>query len=134
MFCGVGPLAVKAAVKMPKLKVLANDLNPVAYEYLDKNIKLNKLGNRVIPFNLDARAYLRMLVNKEDRSEDKLRVPRDFLKFHHCMMNLPMDAVEFLDCFIGSFNKVDEDIWRNDETGKIELPMIHVYGFTYEAT
>ena len=134
MFCGVGPLAVKAAVKMPKLKVLANDLNPVAYEYLDKNIKLNKLGNRVIPFNLDARAYLRMLVNKEDRSEDKLRVPRDFLKFHHCMMNLPMDAVEFLDCFIGSFNKVDEEIWRNEETGKIELPMIHVYGFTYEAS
>ena len=49
-------------------------------------------------------------------------------------MNLPMDAVEFLDCFIGSFNKVDEEIWRNDETGKIELPMIHVYGFTYEAS
>ena len=72
-------MAVKAAVKMPKLKVLANDLNPIAYEYLDKNIKLNKLGNRVIPFNLDARAYLRMLVNKEDRSEDKLRVPREFL-------------------------------------------------------
>lgn len=43
MFCGVGPLAVKAAVKKPKLKVLANDLNPIAYEYLEKNIKLNKL-------------------------------------------------------------------------------------------
>ena len=43
MFCGVGPLSVKAAVKRPKLRVLANDLNPIAYEYLDKNIKLNKL-------------------------------------------------------------------------------------------
>lgn len=43
MFCGVGPLAVKAAVKKPKMKVLANDLNPVAHEYLTKNIKLNKL-------------------------------------------------------------------------------------------
>lgn len=43
MFCGVGPLAVKAAVKRPKIKVLANDLNPIAFEYLDKNIKLNKL-------------------------------------------------------------------------------------------
>ena len=66
MFCGVGPLAVKAAVKMPKLKVLANDLNPVAVEYLDKNIKLNKLSERVIPFNMDARVYLRMLVDKDD--------------------------------------------------------------------
>jgi tRNA (guanine37-N1)-methyltransferase len=28
MFCGVGPLAVKAAVKKPLVKVLANDLNP----------------------------------------------------------------------------------------------------------
>ena len=66
MFCGVGPLAVKAAVKIPKLKVLANDLNPIAFEYLEKNIKLNKLQGRVRPFNMDAREYLRMLVDKTD--------------------------------------------------------------------
>ena len=71
MFCGVGPLSVKAAVKRPKLKVLANDLNPIAYEYLDKNIKLNKLQNRVIPFNMDAREYLRMLVDKDDNRREK---------------------------------------------------------------
>ena len=28
MMCGIGPLAVKAAVKRPKLKVVCNDLNP----------------------------------------------------------------------------------------------------------
>ena len=66
MFCGVGPLAVKAAVKIPKLKVLANDLNPIAFEYLEKNIRLNKLQGRVRPFNMDAREYLRMLVDKTD--------------------------------------------------------------------
>ncbi len=49
-------------------------------------------------------------------------------------MNLPMDAVEFLDCFIGSFTNADETIWKNKETGKIDLPMIHVYGFTNEPT
>ena len=43
MFCGVGPLAVKAAVKKPTLKVLANDLNPEGYEYLKMNVKLNKV-------------------------------------------------------------------------------------------
>jgi tRNA (guanine37-N1)-methyltransferase len=37
MFCGIGPLAVKAAVKK-KIKVIANDLNPACYEYLQKNI------------------------------------------------------------------------------------------------
>ncbi len=43
MFCGVGPLAVKAAVKRPLLKVLANDLNPDGVEFLKRNIQLNKV-------------------------------------------------------------------------------------------
>ena len=111
MFCGVGPLAVRAAAKRTKLKVLANDLNPEGVGYLKKNIKLNKLGQRVIPFNMDARKFLRMLVNNEDQSEQKKAVPKEFLKFHHCYMNLPMDAVEFLDCFIGAFKKADKSIW-----------------------
>jgi tRNA (guanine37-N1)-methyltransferase len=33
MFCGIGPLAVKAAVRQ-KIKVIANDLNPACYDYL----------------------------------------------------------------------------------------------------
>jgi tRNA (guanine37-N1)-methyltransferase len=33
MFCGIGPLAVKSAVKR-QMKVLANDLNPACFEYL----------------------------------------------------------------------------------------------------
>ncbi len=42
MFCGIGPLAVKAAVKK-RIKVLANDLNPMGFEFLKKNIDLNKV-------------------------------------------------------------------------------------------
>ena len=75
MFCGVGPLAVRVAAKQPKTRVLANDLNPVGVEYLKKNIKLNKCGDRVIPFNMDAKKFLRMLVDSEDQSEEKKRVP-----------------------------------------------------------
>ena len=41
-FCGVGPLALRACKK--GVKVYANDLNPDAYEYLNNNIKLNKLN------------------------------------------------------------------------------------------
>jgi len=33
MFCGIGPLAIKAAVKK-RVKVLANDLNPESVHYL----------------------------------------------------------------------------------------------------
>ena len=62
---------------------------------------------------------------------EKATVPRDFLKFDHCLMNLPMDAVEFLDCFKGAFNRVDDNIWKKSD-GRYDLPMIHVYGFTNE--
>ena len=132
MFCGVGPLSVKAAVKRPKLKVLANDLNPEGFEYLKKNIKLNKIDKRVLPFNMDARQFLRMLVDKDDQSEAKLKVPKDFLRIDHCFMNLPVDAVEFLDCFIGIFSKADKSIWLRPGETEIILPLIHVYGFTFE--
>ena len=133
MFCGVGPQAVKAAVKRPKLRVLANDLNPVGVEYLRKNIKLNKIQKRVLPFNMDAREFLKMLANgdPETQSEAKKQIPQEFLKFDHCFMNLPVDAVEFLDCFIGAFKNCDRKIWEKSD-GTLDLPLIHVYGFTYE--
>ena len=131
MFCGVGPLAVKAAVKRTKLKVLANDLNPEGVEYLKKNIKLNKVGNRVLPFNMDAREFVKMLVDTKIDTEEKRAIPKEFLRFDHCFMNLPMDAVEFLDAFIGLYNNCDPEVWKVD--GKAQLPLIHVYGFTQEA-
>jgi tRNA (guanine37-N1)-methyltransferase len=37
MFCGIGPLAVKAAAKK-QIKVIANDLNPDCFKYLKENI------------------------------------------------------------------------------------------------
>ena len=43
MFCGIGPLAVKAAVKR-QVKVIANDLNPEGFHYLKENIKINKVN------------------------------------------------------------------------------------------
>jgi hypothetical protein len=46
-------------------------------------------------------------------------------------MNLPVDAVEFLDVFIGLFKDVNPKIWGDSVTGEIKLPMIHVYGFTF---
>jgi len=64
MFCGVGPLAVKAAVKRLGLRVLANDLNPDGVEFLRANIALNKVDKRVKAFNMDARAFVKMLVNR----------------------------------------------------------------------
>lgn len=114
MFCGIGPLAVKAAVKK-KIKVIANDLNPVGVEYLKKNIQLNKVDKLVIPFNMDAREFVKMVVEKSN-DPAQTEIPETFLKFNHCYMNLPVDAVEFLDAFIGLFERANPKIWSSNGT------------------
>ena len=63
MFCGIGPFAIKAAKKLNCI-VLANDLNPKCYEYLNKNIKKNKVTKNVYGFNCDARAFIKHLASK----------------------------------------------------------------------
>lgn len=45
MFSGVGPIAISAARKVKY--VYANDLNPTAVEYLERNIVLNKLERKI---------------------------------------------------------------------------------------
>ena len=65
MFCGIGPLAVRAAVKK-KVKVIANDLNPECFKYLKINMELNKVQKLVVPYNMDAREFIRMVVKKSN--------------------------------------------------------------------
>lgn len=45
MFSGVGPLAISAAKKVKY--VYANDINPNAVEYLERNMVLNKLERKI---------------------------------------------------------------------------------------
>lgn len=135
MMCGIGPLAVKAAVKRKKLNVICNDLNPEGFEYCKQNIKLNKVEKRVHPYNMCAREFVRMVVAQSNETdEEKLTVPKECLRFDHCYMNLPMDAVEFLDAFVGLFRNANPDVWFEDPTDSktLRLPMVHVNGFTSE--
>lgn len=81
---------------------------------------------------MDARAFVRMLVDRESVDLQKNSIPKEMLRFDHCFMNLPVDAVEFLDVFIGLFNKADPLIWFREGDKEITLPLIHVYGFTFE--
>ena len=66
--------------------------------------------------------------------QTKLLIPKNSLKFDHCYMNLPVDAVEFLDVFVGLFKKANPNVWYTDskDSKTLQLPMIHVYGFTQE--
>lgn len=56
MMCGVGPLAVRAA--KAGVFVLANDLNPECFKYLQFNIKKNKMQFMVQAYNQCAREFL----------------------------------------------------------------------------
>lgn len=115
LFCGVGPLAVRAA--RIGMHVIANDLNPDCYLYLEKNAKLNRVEDRMLCFNGCAREVVRKWF--DETYVNSLAQP--FRRFHHVYMNLPVDAVEFLDVFKGFLVRSN---WKEEE-----LPMIHVNGF-----
>lgn len=61
VFAGVGPIALAAAKKVKR--VYANDLNPQAVEYMERNCVLNKLERKVqVCFNLRAATVLDKVV------------------------------------------------------------------------
>lgn len=106
MFAGVGPFALPAA-KQIGCVTYANDLNPNSYKSLVHNIKLNKIKpGLVYPYNMDGRAFVRHLV-------------KEHIKFTRVVMNLPGEAVEFLDVF----GDLIREGWR-------ETPLIHCYSFS----
>ncbi|KAJ0983591.1 hypothetical protein J5N97_011846 [Dioscorea zingiberensis] len=99
VFSGVGPIAISAAKKVKH--VYANDLNPIAVDYLERNVVLSKLERKVQHCFTGQRCY----------------------PVTQAVMNLPNDAVEFLDVFRGIFgSKLKAD--------NCPLPKIHVYGFS----
>ncbi|PIA38470.1 hypothetical protein AQUCO_02800291v1 [Aquilegia coerulea] len=110
VFSGVGPLAIAAAKKVKH--VYANDLNPSAMEYLERNCVLNKLERKITVYNMDGRRFIDAIFTSQ-----KTRC------ITQVVMNLPNDAAEFLDAFRGIFKN------RPRATG-IPMPMINVYGFS----
>ncbi|XP_004525723.1 tRNA (guanine(37)-N1)-methyltransferase [Ceratitis capitata] len=122
VFAGVGPFSVPAAHK--KCWVLANDLNPESYKWLQHNGKRKKCLAHMKTFNKDGRAFL-----LEDVKPDLLkRWKEDNTKNYqiHITMNLPAMAVEFLDVFRGFLN-ADEAKELLNQT--LNYPTVHVYSF-----
>ncbi|KAG9452806.1 hypothetical protein H6P81_005710 [Aristolochia fimbriata] len=107
VFSGVGPIALSAAKKVKY--VYANDLNPSAVEYLERNVVRNKLDRKIQVFNMDGRRFIKAVLPNQ-RTEPITQV----------VMNLPNDAAEYLDAFRGVLKKKQKAI----------LPNIHVYGFS----
>lgn len=64
MFAGIGPFAIPAAQK--GCIVYANDLNPDSIRYLKINAEINKVGDHVHAYNLDAREFVSQLMAVPD--------------------------------------------------------------------
>jgi len=156
VMAGVGPFAVPAGKR--KCFVYANDLNPESFNCLVANIKTNKVGDFVRPFNADGHAFIRSsaadLLNtphsipiypktkKPSRTDPKpveaptplktLVQPRTFA---HYVMNLPASAITFLPSFVGLYTRIPD--LPASEIRKLftphtdtQLPMIHVHCFS----
>jgi tRNA (guanine37-N1)-methyltransferase len=81
LFAGVGPFSVLIAKKNADAKVYAVDINPKAIEFLKRNIRLNRVENKVIPIQGDAKQVV----------ENRLLGVAD-----RVIMNLPEKAAEFI--------------------------------------
>ena len=123
IMAGVGPFAVPLAMHYEANIVLhANDLNPESYTALVKNSKVNRIQHgRLMAYNMDAREFIVGLVGKN-------------IRFQEAIMNLPANATDFLDVFIGLETRYNRD--RDPPLGtqdEFSLPRIHVYGFSTAA-
>lgn len=82
MFAGIGAYGIIIAKKQPKVeKIISVEINPSAYEYMKENIRINKLGHKIVPVFGDVKEKCKDWYGKCDR----------------VIMPLPHDAWKFLD-------------------------------------
>jgi len=82
MFAGIGPYSVIIAKKQSKInKIVSIEINPIAFEYMKENIRLNRLGEKIIPILGDVKEKCKDWIGKCDR----------------VIMPLPKDAWNFFD-------------------------------------
>jgi len=68
LFAGVGCYSIVIAKQSGAAKIYSIDKNPVAIEYTKENIRINKVGDRVVPILGDARDVVeKQLAGKSDR-------------------------------------------------------------------
>lgn len=123
VFAGVGPFSLPCARK--GVTVLANDLNPESFKWLNENVKLNSSKKYpckgIQTFNMDGRDFIKQIISEDlkDRNGFKGKI--------HIVMNLPGLAIEFLDAFVELYN--DSEFPEN-----IPEPTVHCYTFSKAET
>ncbi|MEM5815080.1 MAG: class I SAM-dependent methyltransferase family protein [Candidatus Aenigmatarchaeota archaeon] len=82
MFSGIAPYPIQIAKKQPNVKkIVCIEINPIAVNYARKNIRINKVENKIEIIEGDAKDIRKELIEKFDR----------------IIMPLPLGAENFLD-------------------------------------
>jgi tRNA (guanine37-N1)-methyltransferase len=85
MFAGIGAFGVVIAKKQLEIeKIIAIEMNPIAYEYMKENLRMNKISHKIIPVLGDVKEKCKEWFDECDR----------------VIMPLPHEAVNFLDIAI----------------------------------
>ncbi|KAH9065684.1 Met-10+ like-protein-domain-containing protein [Lactarius vividus] len=154
VFAGVGPFALPAAKK--GCAVLANDLNPESYKYLNVNIRDNNVSDRVRASCVDGREFIRHAprwiaadplhgyagppLSQSQRRAQARQQSRGFplppqpsprKRISHFVMNLPDSAITFLDAFRGIFAPPSGSVIDLQALYDV-MPVVHCHCFTRE--
>jgi tRNA (guanine37-N1)-methyltransferase len=104
MFAGVGCFSIMIAKHVSATKVFSIDVNPAAIKFMQENIRLNRVYDKVIPLLGDSKE----IINSQlQRIADRVLMP------------LPEKALEYLPCAVSAL--------------KPSGGWIHYYGFEHAA-
>jgi tRNA wybutosine-synthesizing protein 2 len=86
MFAGIGYFTVPIAKLGKPKQIYSIELNPISFKYLNENLKLNKIQEKVITLNGDCSKETPKLVKKFGRFADRIVMgylppPKKFIKF-----------------------------------------------------
>ncbi len=112
LFSGIGPFGIVIAKKQPACFVDMIEINPVACKYVEENIRINKVSDRVNSFCGDVRK-----INEKLGKYDKIimPLPETAYKFldiavQHCKKG----GTIYLYCIMGEENKeIESEIKKN---------------------
>ena len=90
MFAGVGCFSIIIAKTVPETKVYSIDINPTAYQFMQENIRVNRVFGRVEP----------LLGDSQEIAQTKLQGVAD-----RVLMLLPEKALEYLPAAVSALKK-----------------------------
>ena len=89
LFAGVGSYSVIIARRTEAARVYSIDKNPAAFDYMRENIRINKVGDRVIPILGDAREVVEQELS---RKADRVLMPLP--EFSHKFFDVAVRALK----------------------------------------